>query len=236
MEKEHEWGPNSIIDNGSHIAGGTGVLARGSAVPVASLKSGELYVVDTIGGDTQIWLYGDIGSGLQWNLITTIDHSQLLNRAVGDPHPIYLDRAGDDSSPNPLQMGGHILRMSAGAGTPNRTFGNLLLFDHAKKPHLHVGNLNAIVNAIVLSGKLKTATFTGTGTVNASSFAGVNIIGTISIPFFPEVTVKTTGGAVAPVFIGVAVTNNIPIISSIIYVVNQDTVAHDFQIRVRGIQ
>lgn len=235
MEVEHEWGPNSTIDTGGHIRGGTGVAARGNAVPATNLKSGELCVVDTGGGDTQLWLYGDIGSGLQWNLISTKDHAQLINRAVGDPHPIYVLKAGENITPNIFQMGGKILRMSVAAGAPNRAFGGFLLYDHATKAHPSLGSIGAIGANTILQAKLKTTIDTFSGNISPNS--GVVVRGTAGvITFFPEITIQNSGGVVEDIFVGITLTPNLPIIGSYVALYNATANFRAYQIRMRTAQ
>lgn len=209
MEVEHEWGPNSSIDDGSHRLGGTGVMARGSTLPVTNLKTGELYLLDTLSGDTQVWLYGDVGTGLKWNLIGSIDHSNLTNRNIGDPHPIYLKRAGDDITPNELKMGGHLLKMLS--GTPS-VFGSMLGSRHRLNGHSRIGNLSAVQNSTLLSAKVGGGPYTFSGTVGPNT--RVTILGNFYATFFPEVTVKVSGGAPNPSIFLLLLSDNLQLVNT----------------------
>lgn len=136
MEIEHEWGPFSTKDDGSHRLGLTSVADAGSSAP-SGAHPGALYLRND-GGDLRLFMYFDPAGGTDysWNMITTKDHAQLTNRSLVSAHSVYLPLSNGTVTGD-IDMGGYHFRTGAPASTWHSTqdFGGAVLYRHKNRAH-----------------------------------------------------------------------------------------------------
>jgi len=159
MEVEHEWGPGSDINDGSHIMGGTSILDTGDATAMAALtgmQQGALFLLNT-GTDLQLMIYL---SGT-WTALSTVDHDQLTG-TTDDDHPQYVLKDGGVMTGN-LDMSGSMVIAPAAT----ETCGGLLLRYHATQAHPTLGNLDAVVANTIPATAIATTTQIDTHVLNA---------------------------------------------------------------------
>ncbi len=176
MSVEHEWGPGSELNDGSHIMGGTSVLDTGDLAArnaLSGMQEGSLFLMNT-GTDLNLCIYDDA----TWKLLSTVDHDALTGTTDND-HPQYLQKDGGvmDAA---LNMDGHMVIAPIEA----ETYSNLVLQKHMDSSHLTVGDLSAIVANALPASALKTVTQIDTYTMNAGDRVSWDVH---PLEFFPAI-------------------------------------------------
>jgi hypothetical protein len=138
MEVEHNWGPYTEKDDGSHRGGVTTVAQKGAdPTGISNPKDGALYL-KVVGSDLQLYVRYE-GA---WHQVSSLGHSGLLNldKLV---HPQYLQKIGGQMEGN-LDMGGFGIRNTS--GWYMQTKDGFVYGQHAKVNgyHYQFGNLDTV--------------------------------------------------------------------------------------------
>ena len=123
MEREHEWGPYSSKNDGSHKAGSVSCLLRGSTIVRDGLvdpQTGAMYLnTDGIGKRL------DYYNGTIWeDTLTSTEHNVLADKDDGHPHPQYMLYNGNEL--HTLNAQGNRITITQPEAS------NILLGSHAK--------------------------------------------------------------------------------------------------------
>ena len=159
MMAEHEWGPASDLNDGSHILGGTSVLATGDAAAMAAItgmQQGALFLQNT-GTDLNLMIYR---SG-NWEPLSTLDHDLLTGR-TDDDHPKYVLKDGGVMTGS-LDMSDFYI---VAPTTVDGVYSGLVAARHMALNHPSLGSLDAIAANTIPATALKTVQQTDTYTMN----------------------------------------------------------------------
>jgi hypothetical protein len=122
MEQEHNWGPYTEKDDGSHRPGFVRVMKRGiedggdSPSDMSNPQEGALYLLQASGDNyMHLYVYYD-GS---WVKLTTGDHGELTGLSDHD-HEQYVQTASFE--PRGLDMGNNKINVPGATGTAARGF------------------------------------------------------------------------------------------------------------------
>lgn len=145
MEAEHNFGPYSDKDDGSHRPGRTTVLLEGDTATRDALspQEGALYLLD----DGEFLQLQGYFSGA-WTDIATLDHGELSDLVVGNPHPQYIlnvegELSGDADSL--LDMNGNQVHVEV----YSESFAGMTLYRHRSQEHPSLGSHSVIKDGAV---------------------------------------------------------------------------------------
>ena len=157
MSLEHEWGPTSEKNDGSHRSGETQVALNGTQTErdaLLDMRTGALFV-RTDGDAPNLDYY----NGTLWEPTPSgMSHASLNDRNIGDPHPQYMRPNGIYEVP--------LNAYSFDLLVNNKASSNVLLWDHVNKttnPHgvitnpdvLGPGSVNySMLDITIVSGGL----------------------------------------------------------------------------------
>ena len=149
MEREHNWGPFTDSDDGSHIAGKTTVLLTGDAVAlaaVADMQEGALFLQDD-GTNLELFLY----TGAAWVSITNDVHGNMENLTDDLAHEQYMLKDTAYVLEDTFDMNDQRLSTLAAVGVP-------LVADHPYDfdPHAVLAYTALADDSIVLLDALST--------------------------------------------------------------------------------
>ena len=143
MSLEHEWGPTSEKNDGSHRSGETQVALNGTQTErdaLLDMRTGALFV-RTDGDAPNLDYY----NGTLWEPAPSgLSHAGLNDRNIGDPHPQYMRPNGIYEVP--LNANAFDLLVN------NKASSNVLLWDHVNKttnPHGVITNPDVLGPDIV---------------------------------------------------------------------------------------
>jgi hypothetical protein len=143
MSLEHEWGPTSEKNDGSHRSGETQVALNGTQTErdaLLDMRTGALFV-RTDGDAPNLDYY----NGTLWEPAPSgLSHAGLNDRNIGDPHPQYMRPNGIYEVP--LNANAFDLLVN------NKASSNVLLWDHVNKttnPHGVITNPDVLGPGIV---------------------------------------------------------------------------------------
>ena len=143
MSLEHEWGPTSEKNDGSHRSGETQVALNGTQTErdaLLDMRTGALFV-RTDGDAPNLDYY----NGTLWEPTPSgLSHAGLNDRNIGDPHPQYMRPNGIYEVP--LNANAFDLLVN------NKASSNVLLWDHVNKttnPHGVITNPDVLGPGIV---------------------------------------------------------------------------------------
>jgi hypothetical protein len=159
MSVEHEWGPGNDLNDGSHIMGGTSVLATGNLAAqtaLANMQEGSLFLLNT-GTDLNLSIYDEA----TWKNLSTVDHDALTGTTDND-HPQCLLKDGGVMLA-PLDMSGFMVV----APIEVEYYSNLTLKYHTTQAHRSLGDLSVLTANSLPASALKTITQIDTYVMNA---------------------------------------------------------------------
>lgn len=156
MSREHEWGPLSEKNDGSHKGGSVQIALNGAQAErdaLLNVSTGALFVrTDT----SPIGI--DYYNGATWEQApSNLSHDNLTDRHTGNPHPQYMFPNGIYEVP--LNANAFDLLVENGAGS------NILLWDHVNKttnPHGIITNPSVLAQGIVTYDMLSVSIISGT--------------------------------------------------------------------------
>lgn len=165
MEREHNWGPYTDKDDGTHIPGKTTVLGIGSYANRTSYSNpqeGALYVAEDEGesGNMQIYIYYNS----DWHKISELDHGSLTNLTDVGAHTMYLLKTGGTVD-GKIAMGGNDLILSSYSGGIGSGF---VVGQHMGLCHTMISDV-CIPDGEITLGKLKISNASYSGTINNNS-------------------------------------------------------------------
>ncbi len=164
MGAEHNFGPYTDLDDGSHIRGGTTVALKDDLTArdaLTDMENGALFCMED-GSDVVLCVFV---TGTGWVEVSSLDHASLLNLDV-NVHTQYLLRSGGTMTGD-LDMGGQHLLMP----DVQESQMDLLQYRHANLYHPSPSNLDAIKANVILIGKMRRTQKSSSGQTDA--FNGV---------------------------------------------------------------
>ena len=168
MSLEHEWGPTSEKNDGSHRSGETQVALNGTQTErdaLLDMRTGALFV-RTDGDAPNLDYY----NGTLWEPAPSgLSHAGLNDRNIGDPHPQYMRPNGIYEVP--LNANAFDLLVN------NKASSNVLLWDHVNKttnPHGVITNPDVLGPGIVKYSMLDITIISDSMTLNLFSFQSAN--------------------------------------------------------------
>ena len=169
MSLEHEWGPTSEKNDGSHRSGETQVALNGTQTErdaLLDMRTGALFV-RTDGDAPNLDYY----NGTLWEPTPSgMSHASLNDRNIGDPHPQYMRPNGIYEVP--LNAYAFDLLVN------NKASSNVLLWDHVNKttnPHGVITNPDVLGPGIVKYSMLDITIVSGAfNYIEMSGFASLH--------------------------------------------------------------
>jgi hypothetical protein len=194
MEVEHNFGPDTEKDDGSHRPGKVTVAQKGNSTvrdALSNPQAGSLYLLDDGSGDLELHLY----YGDAWNKISSLNHADLDGLSDND-HPQYvLATAGDTIEAN-LDMGNFQLEFTGGSSD------FFLLYGHREDSHPIVSNIAAIKDNHIPADAMKATFSSVAGSVADGAYVDMctavdgrptQYENPRSFWFFPQVYITTSG-------------------------------------------
>lgn len=180
MEIEHNWGPYTNEDDGSHIPGETTVMLKGNATTrdaLTNVQEGALYFLSD-GGTIELYVY----TSSAWVKATDVDHGSYSN-LLSDSHPEYVLKGLDETMTEALDMGGNDV---INASPPSAGYDSYLVYgNHESLPHLPLGNNDAIKDDAIKHRHLKLQQYSFSGTLDAGEDVSM-LISNLRFMFFPN--------------------------------------------------
>jgi hypothetical protein len=183
MSVEHEWGPGSDLNDGSHIPGGTSVLDTGDATTLAAvtgMQQGALYLKNT-GTDLNLMIYK---SGA-WQALSTMDHDLLTGR-TDDDHPQYVLKDGGVMTGS-LDMANFFI---VAPTTVDGVYSGLVAARHMALEHPSLGSLDAIKANTISKTAFKTVKQVDTYTMTYAPPNDMAIWEPHPLEFFPAIYIQ----------------------------------------------